>query len=46
LKRKYLAAIYPDFKPDDFDDVEDYEIKWTNIYNKEKVKNRYQEKKN
>jgi hypothetical protein len=34
LKRKHLAALYTNFKPDNFDEIEDYEIKWTNIYNK------------
>jgi hypothetical protein len=43
LKRKHLAAIYPEFKSDNFDNFEDYEIEWTNIYNKERVKNQYQE---
>jgi hypothetical protein len=45
LKRKHLAPIHPEFKPDDFDDVEDYEIKWIKIYNENKVKNKFQERK-
>jgi hypothetical protein len=44
-KRKHLAAMYPEFKPEHFDDVEDYEIEWTNKYNNEKVKTQYQERK-
>jgi hypothetical protein len=46
LKRKHLAVIYPEFNPEQFDNIEDYEIEWTNKYNKERVKNQYQEKKN
>jgi hypothetical protein len=45
LKKKHLAAIYLDFKPESFNGVEDYEIEWTSIYNKNKVKNLYQERK-
>jgi hypothetical protein len=36
-KRKHLAEIYSDFKPKNFDVVEDYEIKWTNKYNKNPI---------
>jgi hypothetical protein len=31
LKRKHLATMHQDFKPDNFDEIEDYEIKWTYI---------------
>jgi hypothetical protein len=45
LRKKYLAGIYLHFKPERFDDAEDYEKQWRTKYNKEKVKNLYQEKK-
>jgi hypothetical protein len=41
---KHLAAIYPDFDSEKFDD-EDYETEWTNNYSKYRVKHLYLEKK-
>jgi hypothetical protein len=45
LEIKQLNIIYPNFNSERFDNSEDYEIEWTNKYNKERVKNQYLYKK-
>jgi hypothetical protein len=37
--------LYRDFNPDSFDNVEDYKIEWKKKYNREKVKNEYENRK-
>jgi hypothetical protein len=44
LKKRHLVAFYRELKPEILEDSEYYKNKWTEKYNKEKVKNRYQEK--
>jgi hypothetical protein len=37
--------LYIHFKPEIFDDAEDYEKQWTRKYNKEKVENKFKKTK-
>jgi hypothetical protein len=43
--KRHLAALYRDFKPERFDDIDFYTEQSAAKYNKENVKNLYQERK-